>query len=203
MLRARPAIPTLCLAKVFCLALGVGVAGRTAAQDSAIPSAPFLIINQEQILVGSRSGKALLAAEDQRRTMLVSEARSIDAAFEAEELELTQQRGTLPADEFHRLAEDFDRRVVAARQRQDERSDALAQELERARRQFFADVAPFLIELMDRFGASAILDENSVLLADQRMNITDAVIAEIDAAYSDAASGDDEPEKEDTGDPKP
>ena len=35
--------------------------------------------------------------------------------------------------------------------------------------------------LMDRYGAKAIFDENSVLLADQSLNITQAVIAEIDA----------------------
>ena len=35
--------------------------------------------------------------------------------------------------------------------------------------------------LMDRYGAKAIFDENSVLLADQSLNITEAVIAEIDA----------------------
>ena len=34
---------------------------------------------------------------------------------------------------------------------------------------------------MDRYGAKAIFDENSVLLADQSLNITAAVIAEIDA----------------------
>ena len=34
---------------------------------------------------------------------------------------------------------------------------------------------------MDRYGALAIFDENSVLLADQALNITEAVIAEIDA----------------------
>ncbi len=36
--------------------------------------------------------------------------------------------------------------------------------------------------LMDRYGAQAIFDENSVLLADQTLNITAAVIAEIDAS---------------------
>jgi hypothetical protein len=42
-------------------------------------------------------------------------------------------------------------------------------------------VAPILVSLMDRYRAKAILDENSVLLADQSLNITAAVIAEIDA----------------------
>ena len=35
--------------------------------------------------------------------------------------------------------------------------------------------------LMDRYRAKAIFDETSVLLADQSLNITEAVIAEIDA----------------------
>ena len=47
--------------------------------------------------------------------------------------------------------------------------------------QFYARVAPILVTLMDRHRAKAILDENSVLLADQSLNITAAVIAEIDA----------------------
>ena len=41
--------------------------------------------------------------------------------------------------------------------------------------------------LMDRYGAKAIFDENSVLLADQSLNITEAVIAEIDADATPAA----------------
>ena len=41
--------------------------------------------------------------------------------------------------------------------------------------------------LMDRYGAKAIFDENSVLLADQSLNITQAVIAEIDARAATTA----------------
>ena len=41
--------------------------------------------------------------------------------------------------------------------------------------------------LMDRYQAKAIFDETSVLLADQSLNITEAVIAEIDAHGAEAA----------------
>lgn len=177
--------------------------GPVAAQMDAGQTPPFLLINQERILLDSLAGQDLLAQEEEKRSQLVAEARSIDAAFEAEERELTEKRGTIPPEEFSRLAEDFDSRVVAARQRQDERSNALAQELDRARRQFFAEVAPFLVQLMDRYGAYAIFDENSVLLADQRLNITGAVIEEIDAAYSDATSDEDTPDNQTNGETKP
>ena len=77
--------------------------------------------------------------------------------------------------------------MVKARRDQDERANALAQQFDQRRRQFYAQVAPILVMLMDRYGAKAIFDENSVLLADQSLNITEAVIAEIDADATPAA----------------
>jgi Skp family chaperone for outer membrane proteins len=75
--------------------------------------------------------------------------------------------------------------VVAARREQDERSAAVADEFDRRRRAFYASVAPILVELMDRHRARAIFDETTVLLADQSLNITDEVIAELDARFGD------------------
>ncbi|WP_181164400.1 OmpH family outer membrane protein [Amaricoccus solimangrovi] len=168
-------------ARTLILALGLVLgAGAGAAQEQR-PSS-FLFINQERLLTGSRTGQALLAAEDKARDALRAEARAIDTAFEKEERELNEQRKTMPADEFRGKADDFDARVVKARQDQDARSAALAQDLERRRRQFYAAIAPILVTTMERFHAHAIFDENSVLLADDTLNITEAVIGEIDAA---------------------
>ena len=175
------AVPALALALA-------GGADRACAQAPPA-SAPFLIINQEQILTGSEVGKQLLADEERERDTLRSEARSLDAAFEAEERRLTEQRPDLDPAEFRRLSDAFDARVVQARRDQDSRSAALAQEFDQRRRAFYARVAPVLVMLMDRYGAKAIFDENSVLLADQTLNITEAVIAEIDAKATPPASG--------------
>ncbi len=145
-------------------------------------SSDFLFINQERILTGSRTGQALLADEDRQRDALRTEARAIDSAFENEEQELNELRQNMSPEDFRAKADDFDARVVKARQDQDARSNALAQDLDRKRRQFYAAVAPILVKIMERFRAHAIFDENSVLLADDTLNITEAVIAEIDAA---------------------
>lgn len=142
---------------------------------------PFVFINQERLLTGSRAGQAILAEEDRQRDALRSEARALDRSFEDEERRLTEQRLTLPAEEFRRLSDAFDARVVQARREQDNRASQLAQEFDQRRRQFYAQIAPVLVSLMDRYGARAIFDESSVLLADQSLNITQAVIAEIDA----------------------
>ncbi len=158
------------------------LAGAAAPAQEAPP--PFLIINQEQLLTDSEAGRRLLADEERERDTLRADARALDAAFEEEERRLTDQRPDLDPAEFRRLSDEFDARVVQARSDQDNRSAALAQEFDQRRRAFYARVAPILVTLMDRHGAKAILDENSVLLADQSLNITAAVIAEIDATLA-------------------
>lgn len=161
------------------LALALALAAPASAQVAV--GSPFLIINQERLLTGSKAGQEILAEEERQRDQLRAEARALDASFEAEERELTEQRPTLPPEQFRRLSDAFDARVVEARRKQDERAGALAQEFDQRRRQFYARIAPILVTLMDRYQAKAIFDETSVLLADQSLNITAAVIAEIDA----------------------
>lgn len=164
------------------LALALAVAAPASAQALR----PFLYINQERILTGSERGRALLAEEEQARDALRAEARGIESDFEAEERQLTEQRPTLSAEEFRAKSNDFDARVVKARADQDARAATLAQEFDQRRRAFYAAVAPILVGVMERAGALAIFDENTVLIADQSLNVTDEVIAAIDATQPDA-----------------
>ena len=184
------------------LAAGGGVAAQEQSPAPQAGTLPFLFINQEKILTGSKTGQALLADDDRQRDAMRGEARALDASFEEEESRLTEQRPKLPPEEFRKLSDAFDARVVKARRDQDERASALAQQFDQGRRQFYAQVAPILVMLMDRYGAKAIFDENSVLLADQSLNITQAVIAEIDARAGTSAPEDAAPVPE-AGTPAP
>jgi Skp family chaperone for outer membrane proteins len=162
---------------------GLQTGARTAAPAAARPSSPgFLFLSEERLLTDSRRGQALLAAEEAGRDALRAEARAIEMAFEEEERRLTDQRATMDATEFRALADDFDARVVEARREQDEKATALAQRFDQDRRQFYVDVAPVLVRVMQRAGALAIFDDGSVLLSDQALDVTDEVIAELDAA---------------------
>lgn len=165
--------------------LGACLLALPAAAQS--PRPPFLYLNQERVLTGSERGRALLADEEAARDALRAEARRIEAAFEAEERQLTDQRATLDPAEFRARSNDFDARVVKARADQDARAAALAQEFDQTRRRFYADVAPILVGVMERAGALAIFDETTVLIADQSLNVTDDVIAAIDGARAPAS----------------
>jgi Skp family chaperone for outer membrane proteins len=178
--------------RIRAASLGLVLAGLAAGAAPAqnIPPLPpagrFLFLNQERILTDSLAGQALLAEEAEARDRLRAEARAIEQAFEAEERALTEARATMEPEAFRDLADDFDTRVVQARSDQDARSASLASQFDQRRRQFYADVAPVLVGILERFEAVAIFDESSVLLADQSLNITDAVIEEIDARAAGA-----------------
>jgi Skp family chaperone for outer membrane proteins len=185
------------------LALALAFAPGPAPAQQPAPY-PFLIINQERLLTDSKSGQEILAEEERQRDALRGEARALDASFEAEERRLTEERPNLAGEEFRKLSDAFDARVVEARRQQDERASALAQEFDQRRRAFYARVAPILVMLMDRYQAKAIFDETSVLLADQSLNITEAAIAEIDARAAEpspdaGAAPEPPPEKTDGG----
>ena len=122
------------------VAFALAVAAACAATGQEPERPLFLVLNQERILTGSARGQALLAEEEAARAGLRTEARSIEAAFEAEERRLTEQRAEMDAAAFRKLADDFDARVVAARREQDTRASALAVEFDQRRRQFYADV---------------------------------------------------------------
>ena len=196
-MRGRRLLPAL-----VALALAVGAAAQEppAQEPGARSGPPFLLLDQERLLTDSRPGQTLLAEEEAARDALRAEARDIDRRFEEEEQSLTERRATLPSEEFRRLADAFDERVIQARSEQDRRSDALVREFEGRRRQFYAEIGPILVGLLSRYDAYAILDEAMVLLADQSLNVTDAVIAEIDARYeAEAAIPDAEPAPEAEG----
>jgi Skp family chaperone for outer membrane proteins len=195
------------LVLVLVIALALPAPGAAQGQAQSPPTLPpFLLLNQERILTGSRTGQAILAEEEAARDALRAEVREIDARFEAEERRLTELRATMEPDAFRALADAFDERVVEARRLQDERSNALVLEFDRRRRQFYSDVAPILVGLLSRYQAHAILDESTVLLADQSLNVTDAVIAEIDARFGpgeDPAEDPDAPDAEPEPEPEP
>jgi Skp family chaperone for outer membrane proteins len=179
--------------RLLTAALGAALA-LASPPAAAQQGAPFLLLNQERLLTGSRTGQALLGDEEAERDALRAEAREIDRRFEEEERRLTELRPTVDPEAFREIADEFDARVIEARREQEARSANLVFEFEQRRRQFFAEAAPILVTLLSRYGAHAILDESSVLLADQSLNITDLVIAEIDARaeeppQDDAAPG--------------
>jgi Skp family chaperone for outer membrane proteins len=163
-----------------------------AAQEAAPPAAelpqgPVLTLDQERLFQQSLFGQALLARHQADLDALLAENRRIEAALEAEELDLTQRRPTLPAEEFQKLATAFDDKAEDIRAAQTNKDRVLAQRLEDERQRFFEAVAPILAALLQESGATAIIDKRAVILSFDRIDMTDAAVARIDRVLGDGS----------------
>ena len=155
---------------------------------------PILIVEREKLLLESLAGKDVLAQDQKVRDSLEDEGRRLDDAFRAEELELTKLRPTIAPEEFRALSEAFDAKVVATRLQQKDRVEEENRLVQQRHNDFFAAVGPVLFQVMVEKGASAIIDADRVLVANQSLNITQEVIKRLDDNYLAEQDAQDTPE---------
>ena len=170
------------------LAVGIGAAnaqqgGAPAPVTPELSGGPsaLLVVDQDRLYGDSQFGAASQRLREADEQALEEENRRIEAALEAEERGLTDQRATLPVAEFRALAAAFDARVEDIRSAQDGKARNITRRRDDDRKQFFATAVPVLADLMGDLGAVALIDTSVVLLSLDRINITDAAIARIDA----------------------
>ena len=159
------------------------------AQELEIAS-PILTLDQERLFNGSRVAERVSAEIERRTEDLAAENRRIEARLVAEELELTERRGALPAEEFRALADEFDARVQDIRNAQDAKARELQRLRDEERQNFLRQISPVLAEIVRERGAVAVLDRRSVFLSAESIDITEEAIARINAAFDETAPSD-------------
>jgi len=144
---------------------------------------PVLVLDQDGLFNNSKLGQAMLLIQAEKRTVLLQESRLLSDAFVVEEKRLTEIRSEVSVEEFRTLSEDFDARVLAARESQLEKDVEMQKSIDGQRRRFLVIAAPFLSEIMTKYHASAIIDQRSVLLFNRNLDITLEAIATLDRAF--------------------
>jgi Skp family chaperone for outer membrane proteins len=182
-------------------ALALGAAHAVTAQSTPapdgtstdLPKAPLLTLDQDRLFAESLYGKAVQSRFETESSALIAENRQLEADLEREERELTDKRAKLPAAEFETLATAFDKKVEELRSAQDAKSRAVTRHREEERQRFFSTVAPLLGQLMQESGAVAIINKSALVLSFERIDMTDAAIARLDAVLGDGGPPDPSP----------
>ncbi len=150
------------------------------AQQLGVVQSDVLVIDIDRLLGNTAYGRRLQAELEEARDRLIARNDRIAAELEAEELALTAQRATTPANEFRAMADAFDSKVTELRRE----SEALSRDLERRRDlapiQFMRVVQPVLGEVLTEADAVVLLDVRSVILSADVVDITDLAIARVD-----------------------
>ena len=178
----------------FAFSVLLAATAAAAQEVPAVPPGPevatpssILTIDQDRLYSGTKYGQAVQARLEAEAISLQAEYRRIESDLEAEERALTEWRAQLPAAEFRTLADAFDAKVTGIRRTQDAKSRALTQQRDEARQTFFKTAIPALAQLMGEMGAEAILDKSAVVLAFDRIDVTDRAIESIDASLGDGS----------------
>ncbi|MEM6481829.1 MAG: OmpH family outer membrane protein [Pseudomonadota bacterium] len=153
------------------------------AQDVGVVQSGIVLIDPERLFEQSRLGRSIAQRVQQERDALIAMNRQLEAELEAEEQELTAQREESSPEEFRALADAFDEKVQQIRRDSERRARDLERNRERAPRDFLRQVEPILIDVMRDAGAVVVLDQRSVLLSADIVDVTDLAIARIDAAF--------------------
>lgn len=174
------------LARACAVALTLAVAGGTGvlrAQDTAaLPSAsPILTLDQDAIYARSMFGQALRARVADEVAKLEAQSRIIDAELEAEERALTKKRSEMPAEEFAPLAIAFDEKAQRLRVQNADAIEVVRRKEQEGRQKFIAAALQVVGDYMVERGAVAIIDKGAVIVSLLGLDVTDEVVARIDA----------------------
>lgn len=144
-----------------------------------------LTVDQEEMYRQSRWGLRVQAELAAMSRQVAADNERAFADLVADEDALTAARATLSPEEFRTRAARFDERVTAVRQEREAALNALTETAERDRALFFQAAAPVLGRVMTSRGALVVLDQRSVLIADERIDVTAATVAALDAELGD------------------
>ena len=153
--------------------------------NGAAMSKAIVTVDQEQLYSRSAWGKRAEALVAERLRALEAENDRLVKELSAEEAALTDQRATLPAEDFRARAAAFDERVTTLRREREAASLEVAALSDAERSTFFAAAIPVIGALMRERGAVVVLDPRTVLLSAEAIDITDAAVSRLDGEIGD------------------
>ncbi|VAV95541.1 hypothetical protein MNBD_ALPHA07-693 [hydrothermal vent metagenome] len=168
------------------------MAGSVMAQDVGVVQSDILVLDPDRLYLETKLGKRIAADLQAERDKLIARNRKVEAELEAEEKALTELRATTTAVEFRALADEFDTKVQEIRRRSERAVRDHEGNLERAPILFMRTIKPILIKLMKDANGVVIMDQRSILLRSDVIDITDVAISRVDEAIGSGTDPGDE-----------
>jgi Skp family chaperone for outer membrane proteins len=167
-------------------ALALTLAAPAAAEE-------FVVVDLERALGESAAARTLAEIEASERQALRARLDALREELEARESELVElreaaERGELTQQAFDDRVRAFDRRVRGERAAAQEAAAALQERFRAARAAMRGELEPALSQIMRQRGAELALDARQVVAASPGRDVTDALIAALDARLPPAAA---------------
>lgn len=170
------------VARVFALlAFALLVSAATVSTAGAANPAVILIVNTEQIFSQAKVG---ISIRDQIQGMakkLQAEDKRGQEAIEAEAKKLTEQRALLSQEDFKKKIEELQKKDEAHQRKMRQKGQELQLGANKARAEVEAAIRPIFQNIMEKNGATILLDQSVVLAGGVDLDVTAEVLKQLDA----------------------
>lgn len=156
--------------------------GAQTAPAAAQDDAPVIMVVDFQRIVRESAAAATVREQiDELRTAYQAEFARIEEQLRTAEAELTNQRATLPDEEFLRRRREFEQQVTEAQRQAQYRRAELDQALDDAMDRIQSSLLDVIAGLAEQQRANIVLSRTNVVMVDQDLDFTDDALAELDA----------------------
>jgi len=149
----------------------------------ASQEASILVVDLDRAYETSLFGKSMRAQFREDNQDVAAENTLLLNALKDEELQLTEDRATLSAEEFAAAAAAFDAKVQEIRSARLEKIRQVDEQFKNLKPLFFSRIEPFFDLVMREFNATVILEKRSVLRSIEGIDITDLLVERVDDAF--------------------
>lgn len=147
------------------------------------PALANVCIYSDDRAVGSSSvGKAAASRMQQLRAQVTAELQAENTSIQTDASGLNAQKATLPADQFAAKAAPIQQRMQALEVKAQQRQRELEATGAEALQQVHQKIDGILRNIYQQRGCSILLNGESIYLANPAMDVTDAVVAQLNAA---------------------
>jgi len=169
------------LAGILLVALSVvGLQAPTTAAQGFSPTT-VAFVDRARLLGESDAGQSVQSQLNQERDQLNAEMRAKQETLRStqEELQRIQESQLLAEEVFRERVRAFEQEAALTQREVQLRARALEQGLQQALNSIFAQALQIAAEIAEEEGIEVVLDARQVLFADQSLNLTDRVLAQL------------------------
>jgi outer membrane protein len=163
---------------------GGGALVNNAEAQSASKAPVILIVNRAQILAQSKAGQTIPDQAEKLKTNVEKELEA-EAGKLKKEIESFQKNASLMSDEVRQKTEQdlAVRSQYGMPQRVQIMEQAFSGVVQQAQEKILIETQPILKEIVDRRGATVLLDRSAVMYAAPETDVTQEVISALDKKF--------------------
>jgi outer membrane protein len=181
--------PLRVLAGAFALVLGLAAAAPLAAQQAT--GLKIAVLDTEQILLQSATGKAALEELRTRRERKEGEGKALQTEVQQLRDRLSEGRLSLSQDKIAELEKQLEDKAISLRRFEDDAN----RELTKKREEVLAKVDSKVMPIINAYGQEMGYDlifrkfESGLIYADEGVDVTPEIIRRLDASGGTGAGG--------------